>query len=151
MSESESNKLTGGCLCGAIRYSADTMPFASDYCHCTQCRRSSGGPVGIWMDFKAGQVSWSGTRPTNYESSEHVKRGFCPNCGIYSPIHRFPGLRLTIAASAILVNRHPTSSIACPSSSCSRSVGAIDALKYANLTQRMRLANCISRMFFHQQ
>jgi len=81
MSESESNKLTGGCLCGAIRYSADTMPFASDYCHCTQCRRSSGGPVGIWMDFKAGQVSWSGTRPTDYASSEHVKRGFCPNCG----------------------------------------------------------------------
>ena len=78
---SESIILTGGCLCGAIRYSADTMPFASDYCHCTQCRRSSGGPVGVWMDFKAEQVSWSGAQPKEYESSQHVNRGFCSECG----------------------------------------------------------------------
>jgi hypothetical protein len=38
-------QLTGGCVCGAVRYRIDAMPFDAGYCHCTLCRRSSGSPV----------------------------------------------------------------------------------------------------------
>jgi len=34
--------LTGGCLCGAVRYEV-TEPFVSaSYCHCTRCQRRTG-------------------------------------------------------------------------------------------------------------
>jgi hypothetical protein len=34
--------LTGGCLCGGVRYEV-TQPFVSaSYCHCTRCQRRTG-------------------------------------------------------------------------------------------------------------
>ena len=35
--------LTGGCLCGAVRYEVDASPSVSaSYCHCTRCQRRTG-------------------------------------------------------------------------------------------------------------
>ena len=34
--------LTGGCLCGAVRYEIDEPLVSSSYCHCTRCRRRTG-------------------------------------------------------------------------------------------------------------
>ena len=33
------------------------------------------------MDFKKKQVRWSAEEPTEYESSEYIRRGFCSICG----------------------------------------------------------------------
>jgi len=33
------------------------------------------------MDFKKDQVHWEGKEPFEYESSEYIRRGFCPACG----------------------------------------------------------------------
>lgn len=73
--------MQGGCHCGAIRYEVSAMPFAADYCHCSDCRRTTGAPVGVWMDFKADEVSWLKGSVCEYASSEHIRRGFCPQCG----------------------------------------------------------------------
>ena len=78
--ESATVQLTGGCMCGAVRYQASAMPFASDYCHCDSCRRSSGAPVTAWMDFLTEQVSIQG-EIAEFKSSEKIYRGFCPHCG----------------------------------------------------------------------
>ena len=85
-------KLQGGCLCGAIRYATTALPFSSDHCHCSMCRKSVGAVVGTWMDFKVEQVTWLGEKPKEYASSEHTRRGFCPNCGgsISFRDHRHP-------------------------------------------------------------
>jgi len=32
-------QLPGGCLCGAIRYQVNGLPFDADHCHCSQCRK----------------------------------------------------------------------------------------------------------------
>jgi len=34
---------TGGCLCGAVRYSYNARPLALNACHCTDCKKLSGG------------------------------------------------------------------------------------------------------------
>ena len=34
--------LTGGCLCGAVRYRAGAI--RAGYCHCRMCQKASGGP-----------------------------------------------------------------------------------------------------------
>ena len=73
--------MKGGCHCGAIRYEVSGLPFDSDYCHCRDCQRTTGAPFGAWMDLKTDQVHWSSKEPTEYVSSEYIRRGFCPGCG----------------------------------------------------------------------
>ena len=34
--------LTGGCLCGAVRFEIDTPLVGAGYCHCTRCQRRTG-------------------------------------------------------------------------------------------------------------
>ena len=74
-------KMEGGCLCGAIRYSVSGAPFAAEYCHCRMCQKSAGAVVANWMDFQIDQVTWTSGKPTEYESSEFVRRGFFAKCG----------------------------------------------------------------------
>lgn len=73
--------LTGGCLCGAIRYRITDAPYDAEFCHCRQCQRATGGPVAAWMDFRIEQVIWEQGTPREYASSDQVRRGFCPQCG----------------------------------------------------------------------
>jgi hypothetical protein len=37
-----SSLLTGGCLCGGVRYEIDAPPIGAGYCHCTRCQRRTG-------------------------------------------------------------------------------------------------------------
>ncbi|MFQ1974641.1 GFA family protein [Aeromonas veronii] len=73
--------MKGGCHCGAIRYEVLTAPFAADFCHCRDCQRTTGAPVGAWMDFHAEEVQWLCGKPTEYASSDFIRRGFCAECG----------------------------------------------------------------------
>ncbi|GGC65465.1 GFA family protein [Undibacterium terreum] len=73
--------MNGACHCGAIRYEITGAPFAADFCHCRDCQKTTGAPVGAWMDFKAEQVRWLQGNPTEYASSATIRRGFCPQCG----------------------------------------------------------------------
>jgi hypothetical protein len=34
--------LTGGCLCGAVRYEVNEPLLGAGYCHCTRCQRRTG-------------------------------------------------------------------------------------------------------------
>ncbi len=34
--------LTGGCLCGGVRFELTEPPRAAGYCHCTRCQRRTG-------------------------------------------------------------------------------------------------------------
>jgi hypothetical protein len=34
--------LTGGCLCGGVRFELTEAPLSANYCHCTRCQRRTG-------------------------------------------------------------------------------------------------------------
>jgi hypothetical protein len=34
--------LTGGCLCGGVRWELTEAPVSAGYCHCTRCQRRTG-------------------------------------------------------------------------------------------------------------
>jgi hypothetical protein len=34
--------MTGGCLCGGVRFALTEPPTAAGYCHCTRCQRRTG-------------------------------------------------------------------------------------------------------------
>ena len=93
--------MTGGCHCGAVRYEVSGPPFAADFCHCRDCQKTTGAPVGAWMDFKAENVRWVAGTPTEYASSGKVRRGFCARCGAslsYRSIEHPEYLSLSIAS-----------------------------------------------------
>lgn len=86
--------ITGGCLCGAVRYAIDGPVGAAGYCHCADCRRISGSAYGISVpvaaaDFRIVQGTPKGyTKPS--DAGRPVTRFFCPECG--SPIYTQPPL-----------------------------------------------------------
>ena len=45
---------TGGCLCGAVRYTVTGAPVRAVACHCKFCQRRTGSAfiVSIWFDEK---------------------------------------------------------------------------------------------------
>ena len=71
----------GGCHCGAIRYETTGEPMHHALCHCVDCRRHAGAPMVGWTMYKADQVKVTTGTPKVYESSEHGRRHFCPDCG----------------------------------------------------------------------
>ena len=77
---SHQETLTGGCLCGAVRYEATGTPALSAICHCRMCQRAGGGPFMAFMRHAAADVAWSG-QPAIFKSSNFVERGFCAACG----------------------------------------------------------------------
>jgi hypothetical protein len=73
--------LTGGCLCGHVRYAADGAPFHETICHCSVCRRAAGAPMVAWFSVpRAGFRVVAGT-PARFASSARAERTFCPRCG----------------------------------------------------------------------
>lgn len=73
--------VTGGCLCGAVRYEAEVFLHGAFYCHCKICQKSTGQPAEIAVPVKAGSLEFGKEKPKYYMSSEWGQRGFCPHCG----------------------------------------------------------------------
>lgn len=76
--------LTGGCLCGAVRYEISAAPVRSVLCHCRTCQKSAGAPYLALMFVPATALSITGNYkeyPTIAASGNTVYRGFCPECG----------------------------------------------------------------------
>jgi hypothetical protein len=80
-------ELTGGCLCGHVRYSANTDPIFVGVCHCTHCQRQTGTAFSVLVGVPKPAMSIQGQFKTFHDtgdSGQSVQRNFCPECG--SPI-----------------------------------------------------------------
>ncbi|MDN2709368.1 GFA family protein [Janthinobacterium sp. SUN118] len=73
--------LSGGCLCGDVRYEAGTGAFHESACHCSMCRRASGAPFVAWFSVPRANLRWLQGQARSHASSVHGKRSFCPRCG----------------------------------------------------------------------
>ncbi|HEY2309891.1 MAG TPA: GFA family protein [Gaiellaceae bacterium] len=66
---------TGGCLCGAVRYSVEGEPFHVGRCHCGDCRKRSGSAYTIYGQWPLSAFDVTG------EYATHEGDSFCPLCG----------------------------------------------------------------------
>ena len=73
--------VTGGCLCGTVRFAGEAFMRHAYYCHCRLCQKSSGAPFEIGVLIKTGTLRFTKGAPTYYQSSGFGKRGFCAICG----------------------------------------------------------------------
>ena len=74
-------KVTGGCLCGAVRYEVTAPLRGAGYCHCRMCQKASGAPVIAWTWVPLENFSYSKGEPVAYQSSLKGIRFFCGTCG----------------------------------------------------------------------
>ena len=72
---------SGGCHCGAIRYSIEGEPKHSAVCHCDSCRRTTGGLTTAWLGYPKDALTIERGEPKSYNSSGAVDRQFCGTCG----------------------------------------------------------------------
>jgi|ERR1022692_322895 hypothetical protein len=73
--------LTGGCLCGSVRYQSATPAVRSTLCHCATCRRASGSSAQGWVTVLKNDFHFTTAPPAAYRSSKSVTRTFCAICG----------------------------------------------------------------------
>jgi len=88
-------KLTGGCHCGAVRYSIEGEAQHVALCHCTDCRKSAGAPMVSWAAFAEGELTVDQGEVTTFNSSGSAMRSFCPRCGtglFYRNAEYLPGI-----------------------------------------------------------
>ncbi|WP_317057033.1 GFA family protein [Roseovarius rhodophyticola] len=72
---------TGRCLCGAVEIELSQTPKSTGACHCSMCRKWSGG-VFLGLNVKAGEAKIKGEdNITAFTSSEWAERCFCNICG----------------------------------------------------------------------
>jgi hypothetical protein len=72
---------TGGCHCGAVRYSVNGEPQHVALCHCSDCRKSAGAPFVAWAAFAEGDVTVTQGETKTFNSSGNTLRCFCADCG----------------------------------------------------------------------
>jgi hypothetical protein len=76
--------ITGGCLCGAVRYSASGDPAFVGVCHCRDCQKFSGGAFAVIVGVPRSAVKMQGTLGTfskQGDTGKVIHRRFCPACG----------------------------------------------------------------------
>jgi hypothetical protein len=75
---------TGGCLCGAVRYSFTGEPLMQAVCHCKNCQRQAGSGWSMLIALPLDALTIAGEVTTyldHGESGGEVHRQFCPTCG----------------------------------------------------------------------
>ena len=72
------SEVTGGCLCGRVRFTASGAPYRVGVCHCMDCRKHHGALFHASAIFPEDAVRVEG------ETGDYNGRYFCPRCG--SPV-----------------------------------------------------------------
>ena len=81
MSAESKLEKTGGCLCGGVRYRVKGPLRPVVYCHCSQCRRTSGHFVAVTAVPKDALAVVADKSLDWFTSSDVASRGFCKRCG----------------------------------------------------------------------
>lgn len=90
------NIAKGHCLCGYVSYEYSGHIGPANYCHCEDCRRSTGSAFNIGVRFDVAGFRIVSGNPKAFtkrgESGFELTRHFCPECGspIYTSSPRHP-------------------------------------------------------------
>jgi hypothetical protein len=83
---------TGGCLCGAIRYSISAPITELRACHCVDCQRASGAHGAVVAFVRRDSFTLQQGTPKRYakkaDSGRTLIRYFCGDCGSSLYSHR---------------------------------------------------------------
>lgn len=84
VSEDRPAQLTGGCLCGQVRFHVSGAPLFVAHCQCADCRKTSGTGHSTDAGFHRADLVIEGslrTFGTQALSGNRIERSFCGVCG----------------------------------------------------------------------
>jgi hypothetical protein len=89
--------MTGGCLCGQVRYTVNSDPLVSTICHCRDCQRFTGSAFVELVRVPADSANVVGELKAidaTGGSGNIVRRHFCANCSspVFVEVLRRPGM-----------------------------------------------------------
>jgi len=75
--------LTGGCLCGAVRFEVTEPLVSAVYCHCTRCQRRTGSGAAASARIAPGslRIMQGADLVRAYEPPDGFAKDFCGACG----------------------------------------------------------------------
>jgi hypothetical protein len=75
--------LTGGCLCGGVRYEITEPLVTASYCHCTRCQRRTGTAASAQARVAPGsfRVTAGEELIRSYKPEQGFAKEFCSGCG----------------------------------------------------------------------
>ena len=85
--------LTGGCMCGDVRFEVTEPLVSAGYCHCTRCQRRTGTAAAVSARIAPGSL--------RTKQGEELIQGYDPGGGGF---HKF----FCSACGSALWSRHPT-------------------------------------------
>lgn len=91
-----SDVITGGCLCGKVRYTVSQPVLNVIACHCKNCQKASGAGLSHNTVVASNAVTFTSGQPRIFadtaQSGNTLYRAFCGDCGssIYSQRAKAP-------------------------------------------------------------
>jgi hypothetical protein len=81
--EASSQRVSGACLCGGVRFTVTLPTLFCAHCHCTMCQRNHGAGYVTWIGAARDRLTLDAGAEllTRYASSQHGSRSFCSRCG----------------------------------------------------------------------
>ena len=100
-------KLSGSCLCGAVRYEISGSEGRFWHCHCGRCRKSSGTGHASNVLLKPDSAEWTAGRELlkvyKVPDAKRFAVVFCSKCG--SPLPRVaPDMSIAVVPAGTLDN-----------------------------------------------
>jgi hypothetical protein len=75
--------LTGGCLCGGVRFEVSEPLHTASYCHCTRCQRRTGAAASAQARIVPGSLRITSGEDLvhSFEPEDGWPKDFCGACG----------------------------------------------------------------------
>lgn len=75
--------LTGGCLCGSVRFEVTAPLVVAGYCHCTRCQRRTGSAAAVSALVSPGSLRITSGEELldSFDPPDGFRKVFCSGCG----------------------------------------------------------------------
>ena len=102
---SETQSVTGSCLCGAVRFEITPPSTAFRYCHCSRCQKVTGAAHAANLFLPQGQFKWLAgeqlARRFDLPGAKRFAVSFCTQCGTRVP-HQITGTENMLIPAGVL-------------------------------------------------
>ena len=94
--------MSGGCLCGAVRFELTAPPMIAGYCHCGRCQRRTGTASAVSVFVDPAAVTWlcGEDQIRCFTPPDGMLKCFCGRCGAHLLSRAPDGSRMALRMAA---------------------------------------------------